>query len=58
MGRAVEMGKPVFALFRSGGPFTLSAMIAGSDKVEMKYYNNLEEVNMLLDDFFSSLTSG
>ena len=57
IGRAIEMGKPVLSLFRSGGNYTLSAMIAGSDKVEMKYYSHLEEVKELFDDFFNSLAS-
>jgi nucleoside 2-deoxyribosyltransferase len=54
IGRAIEMGKPVLTLFRSGGQYTLSAMIAGSDKVEMKYYSSVDEVKALLVDFFSS----
>jgi nucleoside 2-deoxyribosyltransferase len=53
IGRAIEMGKPVLTLFLSGGQYTLSAMIAGSDRVEMKYYSRLEEVKDLFDDFFS-----
>lgn len=53
IGRAIEMGKPVLCLFQKGSEFTLSAMIAGSNRVEMKYYTDLEEVEDLLRVFFS-----
>ena len=53
IGRAIEMSKPVLCLFQSDSEFTISAMIAGSDKVEMKYYKSLEEVKDLFDAFFS-----
>lgn len=53
IGRAIEMGKPVLCLYRTGSEFTISAMIAGSDDVEMKYYQNLEEVEKLFEAFFS-----
>ena len=53
IGRAIEMGKPVLCLFRQGSEYTISAMIAGSDKVEMKYYQSLEEVKDLFETFFS-----
>jgi len=53
IGRAIEMGKPVLCLFQSGSEYTISAMIAGSDKVEMKYYQSLEEVKDLFEAFFS-----
>jgi nucleoside 2-deoxyribosyltransferase len=54
IGRAIEMGKPVLCLFRSESQFTISAMIAGSDSVEMKYYKNLEEVQDHFEAFFSA----
>jgi len=53
IGRAIEMGKPVLCLFQPGSEFTISAMISGSDKVEMKYYQSLEEVKDLFEAFFS-----
>ena len=53
IGRAIEMGKPVFCLFKQGSEYSISAMIAGSDKVEMKYYQSLEEVKDLFEAFFS-----
>ena len=52
IGRAIEMGKPVLCLFQTGSEFTLSAMIAGSNHVEMKYYKSLEEVEELFRAFF------
>ena len=36
IGRAIEMGKPVLCLFQKGAEFTLSAMIAGSNHVDVK----------------------
>ncbi|MEA3462070.1 MAG: nucleoside 2-deoxyribosyltransferase [Bacteroidota bacterium] len=54
IGRAIEMGKPVLCLFKEDSEFTLSAMIAGSDRVEMKYYRSMEEAKDLLDAFFNA----
>jgi len=53
IGRAIEMGKPVLCLFKQGSEYNISAMIAGSDKVELKYYQSLEEVKDLFEAFFS-----
>jgi len=53
IGRALEMGKPILALFRPGGQYRLSAMVAGSDRLEMKHYKSMEEVKDLLEAFFS-----
>jgi len=53
IGRAIEMGKPALCLFKQGSEYTISAMIAGSDKVEMKYYQSLKEVKDLFEAFFS-----
>ena len=52
IGRAIEMGKPVLCLYNAGSGKALSAMIAGSDKVEMKIYRRVEEINMILDEYF------
>ena len=52
IGRAIEMGKQVLCLFQSGSDYSISAMISGSGKVEMKYYRRVEEVKKLLEDFF------
>ena len=52
IGRAIEMGKQVLCLFQSGSDYTISAMISGSSKVDMKYYKRVKEVKKLLEDFF------
>lgn len=54
IGRAIEMGKPVLCLFQQGSDYTLSAMISGSDKVDMSYYRNLEEVKESVEVFFKT----
>jgi nucleoside 2-deoxyribosyltransferase len=54
IGRAIEMNKPVLCLFQTDSEFTLSAMIAGSDKVETKYYAYLDEVKEVFDTFFKA----
>jgi nucleoside 2-deoxyribosyltransferase len=58
IGRAIEMGKPVLCLFQTASEYTLSAMIAGSNRVEMEYYKSLEEVQDLFSAFFSSHAPG
>ena len=52
VGRAIEMGKPVLCLFQEGSKYTLSAMISGSDMVEMKYYRSIKDVKDLFETFF------
>jgi nucleoside 2-deoxyribosyltransferase len=54
IGRAIEIGKPVLCLYDAGSGKTLSAMIAGSDKVEMKLYRQTEEIEVILEAFFKS----
>ena len=54
IGRAIEMGKPILCLFKQDSKYTISAMIAGSDSVEMKYYKRVEEVKDLFEAFFST----
>lgn len=51
IGRAIELGKPVLCLFRSGLDFTLSAMIAGSEGLTCLTYESLNELPGLLEDF-------
>lgn len=58
IGRAIEMGKAVLCLFQSGSEYTVSAMIAGSDRVEMKYYRTLEEVKDLFKAFIDEHAPG
>lgn len=52
IGRALELGKPVLALFRKGADKQLSAMIAGSDQVQTHYYSETEELGSLFEAFF------
>lgn len=54
IGRAIEMGKPVLCVFQTGSDFTLSAMISGSNRLEVKYYKSMEEVEELFRVFFTS----
>ena len=54
IGPAIEMGKPVLCLFREGAEYTLSAMISGSEGVEMKYYKGIEDVNGIFKEFFTA----
>jgi nucleoside 2-deoxyribosyltransferase len=54
IGRAIEMGKPVLCLFKEGEEYTLSAMISGSEDVEIKYYKGIEDVNGIFKEFFTA----
>ena len=54
IGRAIEMGKPVLCLFQKGSTHRLSAMISGSEGVEVTQYTKLEEVKEALDAFFKA----
>jgi hypothetical protein len=47
------MGKPILCLFNTSPKFTLSAMIAGSEKVVNHPYENPEELGSILDQFFT-----
>jgi nucleoside 2-deoxyribosyltransferase len=53
IGRAIELGKPVLCLFHTGSRFTLSAMIAGSEGVIHRNYQQLEEVPDMLQHFLT-----
>lgn len=44
IGRALEWGKPIMALFRQSADRKLSAMIAGSSAIETFRYHDLSEV--------------
>ena len=58
LGRAIEKGKPVLCLFNSGSPQPLSAMIAGSESVEMCYYKDPEELKGIFEKFISQHAPG
>ena len=52
IGRAIEMKKPVLCLFQEGSDYNISAMISGSEGVEMFYYRKLDDVKEAFDSFF------
>jgi nucleoside 2-deoxyribosyltransferase len=54
IGRAVERGKKVLCLFRPDSGKNLSAMISGCDDLELLHYTTLEEVKMVLSEFFTA----
>jgi len=58
IGRAIEMGKPLLCLFNTSSDYTLSAMIAGSDDVANYSYKNPEELESVLDGFFTEHAPG
>lgn len=50
--RYIEGKKPVLCLFRLSAEKSLSAMIAGSEKLEVSYYEGLDELGSLFEKFF------
>ena len=52
IGRAIDLAKPVLCLYDAGSDKPLSAMIAGSDKVEMKLYKNISDIEGILEAYF------
>lgn len=58
IGRAIELGKPVLTLFKSGKGFSLSAMIAGSEGLTSLVYESLEELPGKIRDFISAHAPG
>ena len=50
--KATEWGIRVLCLFRPSAGRTLSALIAGSDRVTVREYQSTAEVDEILDDFF------
>jgi 2'-deoxynucleoside 5'-phosphate N-hydrolase len=53
IGKATEWGLRVLCLFRPRAGRTLSAMIAGSDRVTVREYEKIRDVEMIFDEFFS-----
>ena len=51
IGRAVETGKPVLCLFKSGAGKTLSAMIGGIEGVKVCYYSDPRELRETLKEW-------
>ena len=54
IGRAIELGIPVLALFRSDSGFTLSAMIAGSEGLTPFVYRQLDELPEKIREFITT----
>ena len=48
IGRAIEAGKKIFCLYRESGCNKLSAMIEGSDNIELIKYINIQELQKLI----------
>lgn len=54
IGKATEWGKPVLCLYRPAEGRSLSAMIAGSDGVTLKEYQDTAELNEIFEQYFRS----
>ena len=52
--KATEWRKPVLCLYRPGNGRSLSAMIAGCERVVLREYRNTAELNAIFDQFFDS----
>lgn len=57
IGRAIEMGKPILCLFKSGSETALSAMIAGSEGVVNYSYDSVNELRPILARFLTEHAS-
>jgi nucleoside 2-deoxyribosyltransferase len=56
LGRAVEHGKRILCLFRNGSNGgSLSMMVAGSDKLDVRKYSTLEEAKSIVSDYFMQI---
>jgi len=54
IGRALEMGKPILCLFDVQPGKPLSAMVAGSEKLIIKRYQETAEIEAILKEYFTS----
>jgi 2'-deoxynucleoside 5'-phosphate N-hydrolase len=54
IGRALEWGKPILCLFRRNCGRKLSAMIAGSDRVRLREYEDAAELDEIFREFFGA----
>lgn len=52
--KAEGLGKPILALYKSSDNSRLSAMIEGSPKTDVVYYNNLNEAKSAIDIFINT----
>lgn len=55
IGRSVETGKKILCLFRPKSGNNISAMIAGCENLELRYYDNLEEAKTIISEFLDPL---
>jgi nucleoside 2-deoxyribosyltransferase len=55
IGRSVELGTPVQCLYRPDSQHQLSAMIRGSDSVNVVEYESPEEIEFVLADVLSGV---
>jgi 2'-deoxynucleoside 5'-phosphate N-hydrolase len=53
IGRALESGKKVICLYRAKEGKKLSAMIAGCPDLTLVNYNNLSEIELVIDELLS-----
>lgn len=51
--KATEWGKRVLCLFRPSAGRLLSALIAGSDRITVREYQNASQVKEIFDEFFA-----
>jgi hypothetical protein len=54
IGKATEWGLRILCLFRSNADRTLSALIAGSDRVTIREYQDASQVKQIFDEFFAA----
>jgi nucleoside 2-deoxyribosyltransferase len=54
IGRAIALGKAILCLYDAGSEKPLSAMIAGSNKLVVKLYEAAAEVEVILEEYFTS----
>jgi nucleoside 2-deoxyribosyltransferase len=50
--KAEGLNKPILCLYRKNDEKKLSAMIAGSDRLICKEYENIEELKLIFKEFF------
>lgn len=57
IGRAVEHNKPVLCLWRNNSDYKLSAMIAGSPKLNYSHYENISEAKKIINKYLRNFES-
>jgi 2'-deoxynucleoside 5'-phosphate N-hydrolase len=58
LGKATEWGKRILCLFRPSSGRALSAMVAGSDGIQVREYQSGAELKEIFDEFFGASQSG